>query len=180
MPFIIEQNAEHVQERAEFISHAELSAIRMTQFSASRAGAQPEAGPIELAMKHRTEKGESPEGQQVFLVDIDVRAMTGEAEPAVFEVKTRFEVEYKLAPGFVPSEVQLQAFMDGNAAFHCWPFFREFVQSATQRMGLTVPPMPMLVLTVGGAREAKRAAGGRRGGAAGTRTISRRGKKAER
>jgi hypothetical protein len=153
MPFVIEQSPGLVQERAEFIMHAELSAIRMLQFSASRAGALPEAGPLQLAMNHRTERGESPEGQQVFLVDIDVRAMTGEPESTVFEVKTRFEAEYTLEREFVPSEVQLQAFMDGNAAFHCWPFFREFVLSSTQRMGLTVPPMPMLVLTTGAGRK---------------------------
>ena len=147
MPFVIEQDPGHARERLEFIGHAELSAIRMVNFSASRARALPEAEQLQLSMNHRTEAVQSPPGRQLFHVEIEVRSAAGETAEPVFEAKTRFELEYTLSDGYEPPEAHVQAFMEGNAVFHCWPFFREFVQSSTQRMGLTVPPMPMLVLT---------------------------------
>lgn len=164
MPFLIEQNPEHAKERAEFILHSELSAIRMMEFSASRAERLPEAEQLRLEMKHRTEKGAGAGGRQTFVVELEVRSMAADGGAQVFEVKARFEAEYTLSPGFAPTEGQLQAFKEGNAAFHCWPYFREFVQSSTQRMGLSVPPMPMLVLTAGAAPGRRR--GGKRAGAA--------------
>lgn len=39
-----------------------------------------------------------------------------------------------------PSEQHVVAFHGGNAIFNCWQYFREFIQSATARMGF--PPLP--------------------------------------
>jgi len=47
--------------------------------------------------------------------------------------------EYQLAEGFVPSLEERKAFLDVNAAFNCWPYWREFVQSTAGRMNL--PPL---------------------------------------
>lgn len=146
MSFLVEQSPENLKARATFIAQSELSAIRMVEFSAERTQRPPAGGQLSLEMSHRTEEGPAEEGRQVFHVRIAVRATAEPEGETVFEVKTHFEAEYTLAAGYAPVEEQLQAFMEGNAVFHCWPFFREFVQSATQRMGLMAPPMPMLVL----------------------------------
>ncbi len=47
--------------------------------------------------------------------------------------------EYQLAEGFVPTLEEQKAFLDVNAAFNCWPYWREFVQSTAGRMNL--PPL---------------------------------------
>ena len=50
-----------------------------------------------------------------------------------------FEVDYALHDDFEPSTDQVKAFREGNAVFNVWPFFREYLHSQMQRMGL--PPL---------------------------------------
>ena len=63
-----------------------------------------------------------------------------------FEVECRYALAYELRPGYSPSREELDAFREGNAIFHCWPYSRELVQNMTARMGLPIPPLPFLRL----------------------------------
>lgn len=69
-----------------------------------------------------------------------------EKDSHLFQVVCRYALLYDLKPGYVPAQQDLDAFKDGNAVFHCWPYTRELVQSMTMRMGLPVPPLPFLRL----------------------------------
>ena len=69
-----------------------------------------------------------------------------EADPHLFQIVSRYALVYDLRPGYVPPQQELDAFKDGNAIFHCWPYTRELVQSMTMRMGLPIPPLPFLRL----------------------------------
>ncbi|HKV23946.1 MAG TPA: hypothetical protein VJN93_05085 [Candidatus Acidoferrum sp.] len=61
-------------------------------------------------------------------------------EPAI-SITATFLAEYQLAEGFEPSPAEQKAFMEANAVFNCWPYWREFVKSTTARMNL--PPLTL-------------------------------------
>lgn len=61
----------------------------------------------------------------------------------VAEVKVIFAVDY-LLHGEKPSEELLEAWGQTSALVHCWPYWREYCQSAIGRMSLPMVLMPML------------------------------------
>ena len=146
MQFVIEQDPARQKDRSEFIKHSELAAIRMLEFSASRPANLPESDELQLTMKHHASPAASPDGHQLIHVGLQVQAITGEPPVDLVDAEVMFELDYALNDGYHPTPAHVEAFIEGNAVLHCWPYFREFVQSATQRMGLTVPPLPMIGL----------------------------------
>lgn len=62
----------------------------------------------------------------------------------VFAVESVYELCYRLKEGYKPEENEIEAFKNGNAIFNCWPYFREFFQSITARMGQAAPSLPLL------------------------------------
>ena len=44
----------------------------------------------------------------------------------------------------MPTEKELQNFCDINAVYNAWPYWREFVHSTMDRMGLPTMTMPLL------------------------------------
>ncbi len=62
----------------------------------------------------------------------------------VFSVECTYELCYGLKDGYAPEANGIEAFKSGNAIFNCWPYFREFFQNLTARMGHTPPPLPFL------------------------------------
>jgi hypothetical protein len=144
MQFVIKQDPAHKKDLSHFIRSSELSAIRVMESHAVRAATLPQSHELRLSMKHHTSSADSPEGHQLIHVFLEVEAIAGEPDERLMEVKVVFELEYALNEGYRPTPDHIEAFMEGNAVLHCWPYFREFVQSSTQRMGLTVPPLPMI------------------------------------
>lgn len=66
-------------------------------------------------------------------------------EPVVL-VECAYEVDYVLREGFEITPEHVRAFKDGNAIFNAWPYFREYLQSNLQRMGLPPLTAPFLRL----------------------------------
>lgn len=66
-------------------------------------------------------------------------------EPGV-ELTCALDLRYGLPEGFESTPEERQAFADLNGVFNAWPYFREFVQSATVRMGLPAFVVPVLRL----------------------------------
>jgi len=62
-------------------------------------------------------------------------------------IEAHFLLVYKLtsATGLEPEN--LQAFADLNGRFNAWPYWREFVQTMTTRMGLPALTVPSLKIT---------------------------------
>ena len=60
-------------------------------------------------------------------------------------VKATIELSYKMAAKF--AEDELEAFAKINGIYHAWPYWREFVQSATTRAGL--PPLTLHPIQAG-------------------------------
>ncbi len=68
------------------------------------------------------------------------------SEPAL-RIQAQFEITYD-APGLNEnSDEQLLAFAKMNGTFNAWPYWREYLQSVSQRMGL--PALTIPSLTVG-------------------------------
>jgi preprotein translocase subunit SecB len=66
-------------------------------------------------------------------------------------VSAVYRVEYSLEPGVALADADVEAFARINSTYNVWPYWREFVQSATTRMGF--PALTLPTLTVGRAVE---------------------------
>lgn len=84
------------------------------------------------------------------MVGAEEEAEGAKREPAVL-VECAFEADYLLREGFEATPEQVKAFKDGNAIFNAWPYFREYLQSSLQRMGLPGLAAPFLRLQPKGA-----------------------------
>ena len=95
------------------------------------------------------------EGQQVWIaVMVGIAGKRKDVESPVFESHCRFALRYRLRDEYRASEEEIEAFREGNAIFHCWPYSRELLQNLTTRMGLDVPPIPLLRLAPKAAQKA--------------------------
>jgi preprotein translocase subunit SecB len=68
-------------------------------------------------------------------------------EEIFVRIEARFAVSYQLATLENLKKEHYDAFGDRNGVFTVWPYWREFVQSTTVRMGL--PPLTLPVFRVG-------------------------------
>jgi hypothetical protein len=65
-------------------------------------------------------------------------------EPIAISVHSTFNVHYTLAEERQPNEAE--AFAQMNGLFNVWPYWRELVQNTATRMGVVIPPIPLLKL----------------------------------
>jgi hypothetical protein len=151
MGFTIRQDKEEVAAAHRFQVNAELRDVQLLDclVSTSEGKAQLEDR-LRLRMTTDPSVLHVAEGQAKIAVRISVFGdpddAADETDSHLFQVVCRYALLYDLRPGYVPAQRDLDAFKDGNAIFHCWPYTRELVQSMTMRMGLPVPPLPFLRL----------------------------------
>jgi hypothetical protein len=151
MGFTIEQDRDTVQAAHHFQVSAKLQDVRLLDCSASVSAAELELeGQLRLGLTMETGTLSHSEGNALFWVRINIFGdpADGPEQPEHhrFEVACRYALAYDLRPGYSPSPRELDAFREGNAVFHCWPYSRELVQNMTMRMGLPIPPLPFLRL----------------------------------
>lgn len=81
-------------------------------------------------------------------VSFTVRVDAGIEGHQALDLRCTFDVRYGL-PTEVPDAVvpNFGAFAKTNTLIHVWPYFREFVQSMTARMGLPPLPLPLFRIT---------------------------------
>lgn len=145
-PFLLKQPESELKLVAEFQQHSVLDSIRLKEFRA-RSGDLPEkaSGTLRLDLQHETRGSEIKVNTACFDVALKMSAtLTGEAELTLFELECCIQASYALAPTFKPSEEQLASFRKANVLFHCWPYLRELVHNTAWRMGLMLPPLPLL------------------------------------
>lgn len=68
-------------------------------------------------------------------------------DDAFIRIEARFVIIYSLTELEGLTEESFNAFGEGNGIYNVWPYWREFVQSTTVRMGL--PPLTLPVYRVG-------------------------------
>jgi hypothetical protein len=69
----------------------------------------------------------------------------GEKKPAL-RLKVEYELRYRVPPEFEARKTEVDAFAKVNGVFNAWPYFREYIQTTTQRMNL--PPIIIPVYRV--------------------------------
>src|ERR1017187_5777530 len=151
MGFLIRQDKNEVHAAHRFQVNAELRDVQLLDCLASISEGKAELDDrLRLGMKMEPSVLHVSEGEAKFAVSISVfgdpNEAVVEADQHLFQVVSRYALVYDLRPGYVPPQQELDAFKDGNAIFHCWPYTRELVQSMTMRMGLAIPPLPFLRL----------------------------------
>ncbi len=131
------------------IGAVELKDVRLVKGDFwSAVGSPKEVGTVNIQIdgEAKTSRDGVPNGFAVdFTGKVTVRPMDGkpEAQP-VIGIGVAFRLTYGLPANFKATDEELKAFADLNGTFNAWPYFREFVQTASARMGL--PPIMIPVL----------------------------------
>lgn len=151
MGFTISQSKDEVQAAQRFQVSAELREVQLLDCAASSSEGKATAHEqmrLGLKMESAVLATADQEARFSVLISIygDAVDTAAEKDAHTFEVSCRYAVAYSLRPGYTPSQEELDAFKDGNAIFHCWPYTRELIQNLTMRMGLPIPPVPFLRL----------------------------------
>jgi hypothetical protein len=171
MQFNIQQDQEKLEAAFRFQTNAQIDDIQLLECSSS-VSETIAVSEVQIRLGLQTETGilPAPEGFARFAAHIKVVGEPVAEEQKgkqLFAVTCRYALRYSLKPGYTPTPEDLDGFKEGNAMFHCWPYFRELVQNLTARMALQIPPLPMLRLSppakpVPKARAAKRSTGSNR------------------
>ena len=155
-PMIIQQTAEQATLAFELQTRAEIKSIRLLKSRvASHRLLRPPQGPVVLRIAHKARQAEGPAG--ILRLEVDFRvtgveeqsgvtAQAAKAREPLLVVDCTWVLDYQLASGYRPSAEAVKAFKDGNAVFHCWPYFREYLQSTVSRMNLPPLTLPLLRL----------------------------------
>jgi len=144
---VIEQAPAEVKLAFEVHQHSSLQSIRLVRAKlASNANPVESEASVAVGFDFRSKLVEARPGLLRIAVSFRMAgAAEGVAPPAV-AVEALFEADYQLHEGYAPAEAAARAFKDGNAIFNVWPYFREFLQSSLQRMGLPPLTAPFLRL----------------------------------
>ena len=125
MGFTIRQGKDEVQAAHRFQMSAELRDIELLGCSASTSeGKAPASGQLRLGMEMDPCILHVLAGEAKFAVRISVCGDSKDAEEPdrhLFKVLCRYALTYRLKPAYVPLQLELDAFRDGNAIFHCRP-----------------------------------------------------------
>jgi preprotein translocase subunit SecB len=151
-PFVLEHTPEELRLTAEFQSQMlAMTSVTLKSFSARRTDEEPEVVKgLKLDLKHQADHCHVSGPNACFDVSLTIDALAdGDPDKLLFHVDCVFELVCELDENFSPTPEHLAAFRRGNAVFVCWPYMREFVQSATARLGLSVPSIPPLRVTTG-------------------------------
>jgi len=76
-------------------------------------------------------------------------------------IGAKFELIYTVPPGIEPSEGEIDAFANTNALLNVWPFWREFVHSSINRMGLPPLTLPLFRMAASSTEKRVRSRGAR-------------------
>ena len=99
---------------------------------------------VDTNISSRFEKTQDEKGIFSFLdftlTSVSSESAEGKTPQLLFQVKATFVAVYGL-PVTEFSKEAMESFVNTNAVFHAFPYFREFAQSMTSRLG--VPPITL-------------------------------------
>ncbi len=159
---LIEQAPEEARLAFEVHQNAAIERIRLARAKAmSKSVTEAASAPIAVTFTFKSKAIEAPD--DILRLEVAFR-MAGVEEPdddapgarrgqpeakkpePVVSLECAYEVDYALNAGFEITPEHVSAFKDGNAIFNAWPYFREYLQSSLQRMGLPPLTAPFLRL----------------------------------
>lgn len=134
-----------VQKARHLIAVVHLMNVRLVNCSAKAgirlADVTDEMGP-EFSHSAKAVQGSEP-GVFYVLSGLRVRVVSESSEVSHAELNVQFELEYRVPSDFKPTRSEISAFARVNGVFNAWPYFREFVQSTSQKMDLPVIILPV-------------------------------------
>lgn len=156
----LEQTQNDLLHSQELVAHVDIGTIKLRSANVFR---QPHsvirtAKQLEIRVSFQTKQLELIESALISEIDFSFRAVPAATDPTeskeeaedAIRIDCSIEAIYQVREDYKPTEEQRKAFLEGNAVFNCWPYFREFVQSCSARMELPVPPIPFLRVSVKG------------------------------
>jgi preprotein translocase subunit SecB len=132
------------EEVRRLIACAQLQSIRFVKFALSldlQEGSSAEE--VELSTSAKSTGRLSASGMTLIF---DLRVRGKSRERYVIDIVGRIEAAYNLPDSEPPTDQQMKAFAKTNGMLNIWPYWREYVQSATLRAGL--PPLTLPLFRV--------------------------------
>jgi preprotein translocase subunit SecB len=130
---------------AEVAATVEIGRVRYLCFSAKH---DPTAttGAMAVEFKHKTTaRAEGPDDPRIVVLAeflMEARLEQSDAAKPCCEIGAALELTYRTAKAMEFTREQLDAFGMMNGIYNAWPYWREFVQNATARMGLPTLIVP--------------------------------------
>lgn len=120
-----------------------ISAVTLTESRAELRGELK--GPLTLALGRRASGERSPDRTKLQVrlrFSLEGKESEQEGSQATLSITGTFEATYDVPPELEASQEAIEFFAYANGTFNLWPYWREFVQSTSLRMGipgLTIP-----------------------------------------
>jgi|SRR5580693_267073 hypothetical protein len=144
---------ENVQLAQRLIAVVQLEDVRLVQAAARTSiRSRVEAGEVELSAQHSAKASQGIRNGVFYVIaafDLRITSVKAEAtEPkkTPLYLKVEYELRYRVPGDFKASKAELASFAKFNGVYNAWPYFREYVQTTTQRMNL--PPVIMPVFRI--------------------------------
>lgn len=143
------------------VASVQIEDVRLRAGSFRRRVSSPaEVGKVEVEISHAAHAEALP-GKSAFLVvftgKVALRPVEGATKEPALEAEVEIELRYAYPEGLDFRPDELEPFANLNGVFNAWPYFREFLQNATTRMGL--PPFVLPVFRIRKADLARRKVG---------------------
>jgi hypothetical protein len=144
---------ENVQLARRLIAVVQLEDVRLVQAAARTSiRLRVEAGEIEFSAQHSAKASQGISNGVFYVVAAfelritSVKAGATEPKKLPLHLKVEYELRYRVPGDFKASKAELASFAKFNGVYNAWPYFREYVQTTTQRMNL--PPVIMPVFRI--------------------------------
>ena len=150
---VIEQEVDAVKLAVEVHRNATLAEMRMSRANMnSNPLVSIDHGAIAVEFKFKAKALEI--GKDRLVVEVAFSMVGAESaakelsekRAVVVKVECAFQATYNLSPEFQLSTEHAEAFLNGNAIFNTWPYFREYLQSSLTRMGYPALVAPFVVM----------------------------------
>lgn len=124
----------------------DLQGITLVRSFAEHSIAPDERDKIDTSFAFRLKSAESKKGNARIVISFKVEGVTADSDPQEtrLHIEADYLLHYTISSGPKISKDQLTAFAIINGRFNAWPYWREYVQSTTVRMGLPPLMLPLL------------------------------------
>jgi preprotein translocase subunit SecB len=128
------------------IASAKISGVRLVGLETSTSvGTVGDVEEPVLSVEHGATIVEGPGKSGHFAVNTNLkcRIVSGKKQEVYFSLDAVFEVLYRIPADLEYTEEEMKDFVELNAVFNAWPYFREIVQSILSRMNLPTITLPL-------------------------------------
>jgi preprotein translocase subunit SecB len=124
------------------IAGAELKSIRLMKFGfTTNLPASSNQNPEVSVSSSSRHKGSLNDNGLVIVFDLNLKGHHG--ENVVIDINASIEAKYDFPKGHEFTPFQIKSFAKSNGMLNIWPYWREYVQAATQRAGLAPLTIPL-------------------------------------